>query len=90
MHFTTFTRHTKGTTSQHALQTLCSNVSCNCLHCLQLLTQSPNGFDKTGPYRAKFILEALGDLRDRLRAAGSDLLVRIGKPGAYLVAGSWC
>ncbi|WIA12215.1 hypothetical protein OEZ85_012284 [Tetradesmus obliquus] len=46
--------------------------------------KSPNGFDKTGPYRAKFILEALGDLRDRLRAAGSDLLVRIGKPEEVL------
>lgn len=45
-------------------------------------TQSPNGFDKTGPYRARFILEALSDLRSRLRDAGSDLVVRIGKPGA--------
>lgn len=43
--------------------------------------QSPNGFDKTGPYRARFILEALSDLRSRLRDAGSDLVVRIGKPG---------
>lgn len=43
--------------------------------------QSPNGFDKTGPYRARFILEALTDLRSRLRDAGSDLVVRIGKPG---------
>ncbi|KAF6260531.1 DNA photolyase [Scenedesmus sp. NREL 46B-D3] len=42
--------------------------------------KSPNGFDKTGPYRAKFVLEALGDLRAKLRAAGSDLLVRTGKP----------
>lgn len=48
--------------------------------CLNL-AQSPNGFDKTGPYRARFILEALHDLRNRLRDAGSDLLVRIGKPG---------
>jgi deoxyribodipyrimidine photolyase len=50
--------------------------------------QSPNGFDKTGPYRARFILEALGDLRDRLRAAGSDLLVRLGKPGACRLTAS--
>ena len=46
-----------------------------------LLLQSPSGFDKTGPYRARFILEALHDLRGRLREAGSELLVRIGKPG---------
>jgi deoxyribodipyrimidine photolyase len=50
-----------------------------CLLCVA--TQSPNGFDKTGPYRARFILEALTDLRSRLRDAGSDLVVRIGKPG---------
>lgn len=51
-----------------------------CLH----PAQSPSGFDKTGPYRARFILEALADLRARLREAGSDLLVRLGKPGEVL------
>eukprot|EP00775_Hariotina_reticulata_P004335 gene4335-4588_t len=48
-------------------------------HCI-CKQQSVNGFDKTGPYRARFILEALADLRRRLRDAGSDLLVRLGKP----------
>jgi deoxyribodipyrimidine photolyase len=48
---------------------------------LLLCSQSPTGFDKTGPYRAHFILDALADLRTRLRDAGSDLVVRIGKPG---------
>jgi len=43
--------------------------------------QSPNGFDKTGPYRARFILDALTDLRRRLRDAGSELVVRVGRPG---------
>lgn len=42
--------------------------------------QTPSGFDKTGPYRARFILEALHDLRQRLRDAGSDLIVRLGRP----------
>lgn len=28
----------------------------------------------------RFILDAVADLRDTLRAAGSDLIVRIGKP----------
>lgn len=46
--------------------------------------KSPNGFDKTGPYRARFILEALHDLRSRLREAGSDLVVRVGKPEVVL------
>eukprot|EP00879_Flechtneria_rotunda_P014808 GHRR01015472.1.p1 GENE.GHRR01015472.1~~GHRR01015472.1.p1 ORF type:complete len:290 (+),score=99.16 GHRR01015472.1:195-1064(+) len=46
--------------------------------------KSPSGFDKTGPYRARFVLEALTDLRNRLRDAGSDLLVRIGKPEEVL------
>lgn len=50
--------------------------------------QSPNGFDKTGPYRARFILEALADLRNKLRDAGSDLVLRIGKPGGELSVAS--
>lgn len=50
--------------------------------------QSRNGFDKTGPYRARFILEALADLKARLREAASDLVVRIGKPGGFVLCGS--
>lgn len=38
------------------------------------------GFPKTGKYRAKFIIESVQDLRNSLRAIGSDLIVRIGKP----------
>jgi len=33
-----------------------------------------------GPARAAFTLAAVSDLRSRLRAAGSDLLVRVGRP----------
>ena len=36
------------------------------------------GFQKTGVHRAKFRLEAVADLRERLRAIGSDLVVRQG------------
>jgi deoxyribodipyrimidine photolyase len=42
--------------------------------------QLPCGADKTGPYRAKFLLECIADLRRRLRDQGSDLIVRVGKP----------
>jgi len=38
------------------------------------------GFRKTGKYRAKFIIEAVQDLRNSLRKLNSDLIVRIGKP----------
>lgn len=37
-------------------------------------------FPKTGPPRARFQLEALEDLRHSLRAKGSDLVIRHGKP----------
>lgn len=50
------------------------------------LLQSPSGFDKTGPYRARFVLEALADLRQRLHAAGSGLIVRVGRPEEVLPA----
>lgn len=38
------------------------------------------GFEKTGRYRAKFLLEAVADLRARLRCVGADLVVRCGRP----------
>lgn len=43
-------------------------------------TRSPQGYDRTGPYRATFLLQAVEDLRERLKAAGSDLVIRIGRP----------
>jgi deoxyribodipyrimidine photolyase len=42
--------------------------------------KSPHGYDKTGPYRASFLIQAVKDLRNSLRAAGSELMVRLGKP----------
>ncbi|PRW58276.1 blue-light photoreceptor PHR2 [Chlorella sorokiniana] len=42
--------------------------------------KSPQGYDRTGPFRAQFLQEAVADLRAALRAAGSELIVRLGKP----------
>ncbi|XP_062088847.1 blue-light photoreceptor PHR2 [Humulus lupulus] len=47
--------------------------------------KSSSGFDKTGPYRATFLVESVTDLRKNLQARGSDLVVRIGKPETVLV-----
>ncbi|XAR61344.1 (6-4)DNA photolyase [Bertholletia excelsa] len=47
--------------------------------------KSSSGFDKTGPYRARFLIESVSDLRKNLQARGSDLVVRIGKPETVLV-----
>lgn len=38
------------------------------------------GFPKTGVFRAKFIIEAIEDLRNSLRSKGADLVIRVGKP----------
>ncbi len=42
------------------------------------------GIRKTGAFRAKFLLEAVSDLRQSLRAQGSDLIVRVGNPAQIL------
>ncbi|KAH7314702.1 hypothetical protein KP509_21G016900 [Ceratopteris richardii] len=47
--------------------------------------KSSSGFDKTGPCRAKFLLECVSNLRERLRERGSDLVVRVGHPEEVLV-----
>ncbi|MEM9367641.1 MAG: DASH family cryptochrome [Planctomycetota bacterium] len=39
---------------------------------------SPHGFPRMGRKRAQFLLEAVGDLRRRLRQLGGDLIVRSG------------
>jgi deoxyribodipyrimidine photolyase len=46
--------------------------------------QTAAGYDKTGPHRAQFLRECVQDLRARLRAAGSELVVRVGKPAEVL------
>lgn len=47
--------------------------------------KSSSGFDKTGPFRATFLLECVANLRANLRERGSDLVVRIGRPEEILV-----
>ncbi len=42
------------------------------------------GFPKTGAFRAKFLLESLHSLRERLRSKGSELIIRRGKPEEIL------
>ncbi|XP_010518466.1 PREDICTED: blue-light photoreceptor PHR2-like [Camelina sativa] len=47
--------------------------------------KSSSGFDKTGPFRAQFLIESVSELRKSLQARGSNLVVRVGKPEAVLV-----
>lgn len=42
------------------------------------------GFQKSGPRRAQFLIEAVEDLRTQLRAKGSDLVIRVGDPSVVL------
>lgn len=42
--------------------------------------RTEHGFEKTGKYRARFLIESVEDLRKNLQARGSDLVVRMGKP----------
>jgi len=46
--------------------------------------QTKYGFPKAGAHRTKFIIESITDLRNSLKAIGSNLIVRIGKPEAVL------
>jgi deoxyribodipyrimidine photo-lyase len=42
--------------------------------------QHPLGFKRTGPFRARFLMESLQDLRQSLGARGSGLYVAVAKP----------
>eukprot|EP00035_Acanthoeca_spectabilis_P013856 m.260375 g.260375 ORF g.260375 m.260375 type:complete len:657 (+) comp15988_c0_seq1:192-2162(+) len=44
------------------------------------------GRSRCGPHRARFVLEAVADLRARLRSVGSDLLVAVGDPVVVIPA----
>lgn len=46
----------------------------------QFLGKTKYGFNKTGKYRTKFIIESVEDLRQSFRNLGIDLIVREGKP----------
>lgn len=42
--------------------------------------KTASGFPKYGPYRSRFVLESLEDLRAQLREKGSELIILHGKP----------
>eukprot|EP00887_Chlorella_sp_A99_P004234 scaffold15.g4234.t1 len=46
----------------------------------RFLSASAWGSPKTGAFRLQFLLESVADLKSRLRAVGSDLLVALGRP----------
>lgn len=46
---------------------------------------SPHGFQRTGPFRAKFQVESILDLRNSLRIRGSDMVLRQGEPAEELL-----
>ncbi len=48
--------------------------------------QLPSGVPKTGAFRARFLIEALADLRTTFRTMGGELIVRYGRPEAVLPA----
>jgi deoxyribodipyrimidine photo-lyase len=45
-----------------------------------IMGKTSHGFDKTGNFRTKFIIEAVADLRKSLKALGADLVILRGKP----------
>jgi deoxyribodipyrimidine photo-lyase len=45
-----------------------------------LMGVTPYGFQKTGSFRAQFLLESVAHLQNKLKAKGIDLVIRIGKP----------
>ena len=49
-------------------------------------SKTPFGFEKTGAYRAKFLLETVAALREEVRSRGSDLVIRQGKPETEIPA----
>lgn len=42
--------------------------------------KTQHGFAKASKYRVRFLIESVQNLRDRLKAIGTDLVVRIGEP----------
>lgn len=46
--------------------------------------KSAAGIDKTGAYRARFLIESVAELRTRLQEKGSELVLRHGKPEEVL------
>jgi DASH family cryptochrome len=63
----------------HALEEAGTVVPVYCFDPRQF-GKTPFGFEKTGRYRAKFLVEAVADLRAALQKKGADLFVRQGRP----------
>jgi deoxyribodipyrimidine photo-lyase len=57
------------------------------VYCLdpRLFEMTTHGFPKTGNFRAKFILEAISDLKQNFKNLGSDLILLNGKPEEELL-----
>lgn len=53
-----------------------------CLYCFdpRQFGKTRFGFDRTGAYRTRFLIESVADLRKQLRRLGGELIVRIGTP----------
>lgn len=52
----------------------------------QFLQTDKWGFKRMGPFRAKFLLESVTDLKQHLLELGSDLLIKVGDPKVLLPA----
>ncbi len=50
----------------------------------EIMATDPAGFPRCGTHRLRFLLESVADLRSRLRALGSELIVRVGEPETVL------
>lgn len=58
---------------------------CYCLDEREFAPIASIGIPKTGPYRARFLLESLEDLREQASACGARLILRRGKPEEQLI-----
>ncbi|MCC9642609.1 DASH family cryptochrome [Rhodopirellula sp. JC740] len=47
-------------------------------------SMTPTGHPRTGAHRVRFLIQSVADLRERLRALGGELIVRVGNPEEVL------
>ena len=72
---------------QAAASAQARGVAQHCVYCVDPLAYLPSehlGLPRMGPFRARFLLESLSALDVSLRALGSALVIRRGKPLAVL------
>ncbi len=68
---------------------ICTSITTNTTSTRNTTTKNATasaGFERTGAYRARFLIQSVADLRQRLQAQGSDLVVRVGPPEEVLPA----